>query len=59
MQFETSRMAKDISKAGGKIWHLKSLVIDIWFAREAAVSVWMGETFLRLMHKKTGRYTFH
>lgn len=31
-------MAKDISKAGGKIWHLKSPVIDIWFVREAAVS---------------------
>lgn len=60
---DTSRMAKDISKAGGKIWHLKSPVIDIWFVREAAVSVQMGETVLLLMHKKTGRYfslnTFH
>lgn len=50
---DTSRMAKDIPKAGGKIWHLKSLVIDIWFVREAEVSVLMGETFLLLMHKKT------
>lgn len=67
MQFETmekthmdmSWMAEDMSKPGVKVWHLKSPVIDIWLAREAATSIRMGEAFLLLMHKKTGHSTFH
>lgn len=51
-------MAEDICKPGVKVWHLKSPVIDIWLAREAAASIRMGEAFLLLMHKKTGRFYF-